>query len=189
MEKKNKDNSDNDLQMDFELEDYDFSSPWQVKSLTRTVEGMELGKIPKFESHKAVQSPSVGKDMIEEATESTKSVPSSLIKEDLKKEVNCSQTHTEKDAALFEKEGSIEKEIKESKGNISKQEKSPKIGGDNLNKKMEDQNENVAHKKDTPPEKNGATNWIIKILLNISVLILAWILYRGFVSHSWKGEL
>ena len=53
----------------------------------------------------------------------------------------------------------------------------------------DDKDENVDEKKNTLPEENADSNWAKRILLNLSVLILAWILYRAYVTHVHEGEL
>ena len=197
MENKNEDGSDNDLQMDFELEDYDYSTPWQVTSLTRTVGGMELGKIPESESNtgetRTVHQPSVGKEINEEDPDTNVEIPQTLpkpsVEEDLEEEINSTQIIHEKDAEMPNKEESLEKDTVESTDEVGEEAKSLRTEENNPDKEEDDNDENVDEVENTLPESNADNNWVKKVLLNLSVLILAWILYRAYVTQVQEGEL
>ena len=200
MENKNEDGSDNELQMDFELEDYDYSTPWQVTSLTRTVGGMELGKIPESESNtgetRTVHKPSVRKEMNEEEPDATVEIPQTLpepsVDEDLEEEINSAQIIHEKDAEMSDKEESLEKNIVEPTDEVGEEAESLRTEENRPDKEEDDNDENVDEVDNTLPEQNADhdnNNWVKKILLNLSVLILAWILYRAYVTQVQEGEL
>ena len=197
MENKNEDGSDNDLQMDFELEDYDFSSPWQVTSLTRTVGGMELGKMPESESitegTRTVHQPSVRNDLSEEEPDTPVEIPQNVPKpspeKDLEEEINSAQIIYEEDAEVSDKEERLERDTKESTDKVVEQAESLKTEENSPDKVGDDKDENVDEKKNTLPEGNADNSWAKRIALNLSVLILAWILYRAYITHVQEGEL